>query len=90
MMQRNLNGRVETLFPIEDPILREAIRDNILSVILADNVNASELQSDGTYVRVQPEPGEEPLDCQAWFIKHPLLEAEPTEDGNIISALPAG
>jgi polyphosphate kinase len=90
MMQRNLDGRVETLFPIEDPHLLEAIRENILNIILADNVNASELQPDGSYVRVQPEPGEAPLDSQDWFIKHPLLAAEPADNGTIISALPAG
>jgi polyphosphate kinase len=90
MMQRNLDGRVETLFPLEDPLLREAIHENILPIILADNVNASELQPDGSYVRIQPEPGEAPLDSQDWFIKHPLLEAEPADNGTIISALPAG
>lgn len=90
MMQRNLNGRVEALFPIEDPLLREAIHEGILNILLSDNVNTSELQPDGSYVRVQPEPGEAPLDCQAWFIEHPLLESEPDDNSIIISALPAG
>src|SRR5438067_3789110 len=76
MMQRNLNDRVETLFPIEDPVLRVAIRDHILQAYLDDTVNTSELQSDGSYVHVQPEPGKPPFDCQCWFITHPLLEPQ--------------
>src|SRR5436305_13554568 len=62
MMQRNLNTRVETLFPIEDPVLRVAIRDQILQAYLDDTVNTSELQSDGSYVHVQPEPGKPSFD----------------------------
>src|SRR5205807_1694130 len=58
MMQRNLDGRVETLFPIEDPVLRAALRDNLLKRLLSDTVNASELQSNGSYLRVLAEPGE--------------------------------
>jgi polyphosphate kinase len=75
MMQRNLDGRVETLFPIEDPLLREAIHERMIKPFLADTINARELQSNGCYTPVQPEPGETPLDCQNWFIRHPLLDS---------------
>ena len=54
MMQRNLDGRVETLFPVEDPLLREAVYERILKSELADTVNARELMPDGHYVRVRP------------------------------------
>src|SRR5256885_7893982 len=47
MMQRNLNNRVETLFPIEDPVLRTAIHENLLDKVMMDTVNASELKADG-------------------------------------------
>jgi len=90
MMQRNLNSRVETLFPIEDPVLCEAIRDRVLQPYLADTVNTYELLSDGVYVRVKPEPGEPLFDCQAWFIKHPLIEPETEDNGFGTSALPSG
>jgi polyphosphate kinase len=90
MMQRNLNNRVETLFPIEDPVLRLAIRERVLQSYLADTVNAHELLSDGAYARVQPAPGEPPFDSQTWFITHALIE--PGEEGNgaSTSALPSG
>ncbi|HEY1354257.1 MAG TPA: polyphosphate kinase 1 [Ktedonobacteraceae bacterium] len=90
MMQRNLDGRVETLFPIEDPVLRAALRDNLLKRVLADTVNACELQAAGSYIRVLPDPGEPPFDSQAWFITHPLLATEQPPVPPTISAIPSG
>jgi polyphosphate kinase len=90
MMQRNLDGRVETLIPIEDPVLRAALRDNLLKRMLADTVNARELQPGGTYLRVLPDPGEPPFDSQAWFITHPTLVTEPVPVTPTISAIPSG
>jgi polyphosphate kinase len=49
-MPRNLLERVETLFPIKDPMLKHRIRFEILEAYLADNTRARILQSDGTYV----------------------------------------
>jgi polyphosphate kinase len=54
LMNRNLNRRVETLFPLEDHGLVEHVRDGILSVYLADNVKARRMSSDGTYKPVAP------------------------------------
>ncbi len=90
MMQRNLDHRVETLFPIEDPVLREAILERLLKSALADTVNARELMSDGHYVRVQPAPGEPPFDCQKWFISHSLLGSDTDSYDQVISAKPSG
>jgi polyphosphate kinase len=50
LMPRNLDRRVETLFPIESPELRRTIIDDILRTHLRDNVQAKELVADGTYV----------------------------------------
>jgi len=90
MMQRNLNSRVETLFPIEDPVLRTAIRERLLMPLLADTANASELLSDERYIHVRPEPGEPPFDTQNWFISHPLIDPASAPDKHTISALPSG
>lgn len=65
---RNLDRRVEILFPIEDTRLVHHIRDDILKIYLADNVKARLLQPDGTYVRIQPEPGQPHVNAQEWFI----------------------
>jgi polyphosphate kinase len=50
-MPRNLYERVEVLFPIKDPLLRERVRREILEAYLADTLKARLLQKDGTYVR---------------------------------------
>ncbi len=50
-MPRNLERRVEILFPVDRPELKEELL-HILQNQLEDNVKASVLQSDGTYTRV--------------------------------------
>ncbi len=70
LMPRNLDRRVETLFPIEDPALLRAIRDRILRVHLQDTAQAWILQSDGSYQRRLPELGEPPLNSQLWMLEH--------------------
>ncbi len=65
---RNLDHRVETLFPIMDPALRTHIREHILDTYLRDTDGASELGPDGIWRRVHPPAGEEPFSAQAWFL----------------------
>jgi polyphosphate kinase len=50
-MPRNLYERVEVMFPVQDPALRERLRIEILGAYLADTVKARVLRSDGSYVR---------------------------------------
>ncbi|MDX1613833.1 MAG: polyphosphate kinase 1, partial [Candidatus Promineifilaceae bacterium] len=50
LMPRNIDRRVEVLFPIEDSGMRQEIVENILKVHLRDTAKSYELQSDGTYV----------------------------------------
>jgi polyphosphate kinase len=54
LMPRNLDSRVEALFPVEDPRLCKSIRDDILFLHLSDNVQARRLDSDGSYHRLGP------------------------------------
>ena len=68
LMPRNLDRRVEVLFPVEDPALVERLRREILHTYLHDNVKARVMQPDGTYERVRPAPGAEPINSQEWFI----------------------
>ena len=51
LMHRNLNRRVEVLFPIEDPQLRARIHSEILENAVADNTKIRWLQADGSYAR---------------------------------------
>ncbi len=50
-MPRNLDKRVEIMFPVEDPVLKEQVI-HILKVQLEDNVKAHILQPDGTYEKI--------------------------------------
>jgi len=70
LMPRNLDRRVETLFPIEDEKMLHAIRDNILRVHLKDNVQCWRLLSDGSYERCASTPGTPPLNSQMWMVEH--------------------
>ena len=64
LMQRNLDRRVETLFPVEDPGL-VAQTHTLLETYLADNTRARRLQPDGSYGWTEPEAGTAPVDSQA-------------------------
>jgi polyphosphate kinase len=57
LMHRNMNRRVETVFPIEDLQQRRRIRQEILDNALADNTKITWLQPDGTYRRPEPNGG---------------------------------
>jgi polyphosphate kinase len=50
-MSRNLDRRVEIMFPVDDAKLKKEVK-HILDVQLADNVKAQLMQPDGSYVRV--------------------------------------
>ncbi|OQY19127.1 MAG: polyphosphate kinase 1 [Anaerolineaceae bacterium 4572_32.1] len=70
LMPRNLNRRVEQLFPVEDPDLRESLYEHILCVHLKDNMQARRLLPDGSYERLHPQDGEPELNSQLWMIEH--------------------
>ncbi len=65
LMPRNLNRRVEVLFPVEGQQLVRRLRDEILSAYLKDDANARHMNSDGSYT-VKPE--RRGFDCQARFL----------------------
>jgi polyphosphate kinase len=68
LMQRNLNRRVETAFPLREKRHREKVR-RLLDLQLADNANGWELGPDGTFERLHPKDGEEYLDSQAILLE---------------------
>jgi polyphosphate kinase len=55
-MPRNLHERVEVLFPLKNPLLRDRVVHEILAAYLADNVKARFLQKDGRYLRAWQSP----------------------------------
>jgi polyphosphate kinase len=68
LMPRNINRRVEVLFPVEEPRLIRYLHDHVLQTSLADNVKARRMLPDGSYERVEVGSKEEPLNSQPWLI----------------------
>ena len=54
MMPRNLDRRIEILFPIDDKENKRALID-VLKLYFRDNTNAWRLGPDGTYERLNPD-----------------------------------
>ena len=70
LMPRNLDRRVEVLFPVENAAIRNAIIGKIIPVQLADNLKLRVLRSDGTYERCTPADPAQPLNAQVWLMEH--------------------
>lgn len=63
-MPRNFYRRVEVMYPIEAPELKDRILNEILPAYLRDNVKARLLQPDGSHVPLQPAEGDPRFRCQ--------------------------
>jgi polyphosphate kinase len=70
IMPRNLDRRVELLFPIEDKRLREKLCRDILQVHLHDTAQARKLLPNGAYEHLQPVDGELLIDAQQLMLKN--------------------
>lgn len=70
LMPRNLDGRVEVLFPVEPPRLRNLIIQDVLRVHLHDNIQTRRLFPDGHYERVRPQADDKALSSQEWLLQH--------------------
>lgn len=76
-MPRNLERRVEILFPVEDPKLKEKVL-HILDVQLRDTVKAHLLQPDGSYEKVDRR-GKETFNSQVAFCVKAMEAAKAQE-----------
>ncbi len=74
-MSRNTIRRVEVAIPVEDERLKKRIRD-MFNIMMSDNVKARELQSNGRYVRVESQEGEELLNSQEYFYEEAYRRLE--------------
>jgi polyphosphate kinase len=68
LMPRNLNRRVEVVFPVEDESQIRYIRDQILDTYLSDNIKARVMMSDGSYEYIKPESGQKLINSQEKFL----------------------
>ncbi|MBN2088830.1 RNA degradosome polyphosphate kinase [candidate division KSB1 bacterium] len=90
-MPRNLDRRIETLFPVENPDAQQRLNE-ILELNLQDNIKSRVLNADGHYSRVNRR-GKEPLNSQeklyrvaipksqvTQFIFNPIFEVSSRDD----------
>ena len=77
-MPRNMDRRVEILFPIEqEPLKREVM--HVLKIQLQDTLKAQIKQSDGSYEKVDRR-GKQALSSQEYFIEYAKSLNTPRED----------
>ena len=70
LMERNLDRRVEVLFPVQDPALRRVLVDEVLKVHLEDTSRARLLSADGSYVPRRPREGEAAVHAQRRMLEN--------------------
>jgi polyphosphate kinase len=70
LMPRNLDRRIEILFPVKDPQIRSALCDLILPTLLADTEKLRLMKSDGSYEPAAATVGAAPVNAQDWFVAH--------------------
>jgi polyphosphate kinase len=75
LMERNLNHRVEVVFPIENLEHIQHLRENVLAAYLRDNTRARLMEPDGTYSRLKPKDGDNMLDIQEWLMNRSYKKA---------------
>ncbi|MBC8141584.1 MAG: polyphosphate kinase 1 [Armatimonadetes bacterium] len=68
LMTRNLDRRVEVVFPVEKPDLRDYVK-YVMETMLADNTQARRLQSSGLWERVRPDGRKKRVDAQAILLR---------------------
>jgi polyphosphate kinase len=68
LMERNLDHRIEVVVPVEDTPVRNEL-ESIFKAVLADNSQAWELNSDGTWTRVSPKKTERRRPAQTVFMR---------------------
>jgi polyphosphate kinase len=82
LMERNLDRRVEVVFPVEDTAIKAHLRDTVIPAYLADNVNAWELLPNREWQEIDSAANEPVVNVQetlAQFYASNAIVGEPLE-----------
>lgn len=77
-MERNLNRRIETLFPVEDDDLKNKIKQ-VIDITLKDTIKTRLMTATGEYIRVDKR-GKELLSCQEYFCEEAEAELKAAQN----------
>jgi polyphosphate kinase len=69
LMPRNLDVRVETVFPVQNRALQQRIREEVLAVEMVDTYKAEQLDRDGNYHPIRPAEGQAMVNAQRTFME---------------------
>jgi polyphosphate kinase len=88
-MPRNFYRRVEVMFPVEAPELRQRVLNEILPSYLRDNVKARVLQSDGSHIRQPVAEGASRHRAQEELLSIRPNPAQSSDNGTTVGSVAA-
>lgn len=70
LMPRNLDRRIEILFPVEDPGIKKILIEKVLYTHFHDTVKSRRLSPEGQYEPISAVPDVPEIDSQVWMMNH--------------------